>query len=169
MRIATIGTFDGVHVGHRLVLQCMKQLASEHGCGTVVVTFDRHPRTLFDANYKPRMLNTLDERIEKLKACGIDEVHVLTFDHAMAALSARDFMEKILRDELGVTTLVLGYDNRFGKRNADESFDDYVRYGHELGIEVIRCAPYRLSDGTCVSSTLIRQFIEQGKDITNLI
>lgn len=176
--IATIGHFDGVHKGHQYVIRRMMEIADaqSEGCDeksyrTLVITFDRHPRTIFNPDYQPQMLTTLDERIEKLKRCGIDDVQVLTFDHQTASLTAREFMQKVLRDKYGVTTLVLGYDNRFGRRTADSdnNFDDYVAYGLELGIEVVRCAPYRLSDGTCVSSTLIRQLIEQGKDVTNLL
>ena len=160
---ATIGHFDGVHLGHQHVIRRLRQLADERGIDTItVVTFDRLPRSLFDPTYKPRMLMTLEERCQTLRDYGVDRVEVLTFDRQMASTPAYDFMKTKLRDELGVRLLLLGYDNRFGKRVEGEGFEDYVRYGKELGIEVIECDVFRLEDGSTVSSTRIRELIEQG-------
>lgn len=160
---ATIGHFDGVHLGHQHVIRRLRQLADERGIATItVVTFDRLPRSLFDPTYKPRMLMTLEERCQTLRDYGVDRVEVLTFDRQMASTPAYDFMKTKLRDELGVRLLLLGYDNRFGKRVEGEGFEDYVRYGKELGIEVIECDVFRLEDGSTVSSTRIRELIEQG-------
>lgn len=161
--VCTIGHFDGVHLGHQHVIRRMQLLAQERGLKeTIAVTFDRHPRTIFDPDFEPKMLSTLEERTHLLSLTGIDTCAILQFDAEMAAITARDFMEKILRDKLGVRILVLGYDNRFGKRNAEEGFDDYVRYGKELGIEVVECDKMVINTDETVSSTHIRNLLTDG-------
>lgn len=129
---------------------------------SVAVTFDVHPRQVVGDAWQPRLLCSASERRELLLATGIDCVETLHFDRAMAALSAHDFMRDVLRGRLGVSCLVLGYDNRFGRRTAGEDFDDYVRYGHDLGIEIIR-ARERDICGVAVSSTVVRSFLEAGE------
>lgn len=162
--VCSIGHFDGVHRGHQHVIRRMKELAVQHGLhGTVAVTFDRHPRTLFDDTFVPQMLTTVEERTHLLSLAGVDECYVLRFDREMAAMTAREFMEKILRDKLGVRILLLGYDNRFGRRNSAEGFDDYVRYGKELGIEVLACDELKGEEQQRISSTVIRQLLSNGK------
>lgn len=161
--MCTIGHFDGVHLGHRHVIDRMRRMAEERGgMRTIAVTFDRHPRSLFDASFRPKMLTTVEERTLLLSQTGIDACAILQFDAEMASLSARDFMEKILRDMLDVRVLVLGYDNHFGKRNTAEGFDDYVRYGKELGIEVVACDKMVINTDETVSSTHIRNLISDG-------
>ncbi len=96
-----------------------------------------------------------------IKATGVDHCEVLPFDEAMASLSAYDFMKMVLRDRLGVKYLVIGYDNRFG-HNRSEGFDDYVRFGRELGIEVIRAKAFVLN-GVNVSSSVVRSFLSAGE------
>ena len=164
--VATIGYFDGVHLGHRHVIRRLRELADrlypDGKAELTVVTFDKHPRTLFDESLKPMPLITLDERITQLKALGVDNVHVLTFDKTMASMPAREFMKKVLYDELHVRGLLLGYDNRFGKRVEGEGFADYVRYGEEMGMHVELCDEYLLDGETAVSSTQIRNFIAAG-------
>lgn len=132
------------------------------GMRTIAVTFDRHPRSLFDASFQPQMLTSIEERTLLLSHTGIDACAILQFDEAMASLSAHDFMEKILRDMLGVRVLVLGYDNHFGKRNTEEGFDDYTRYGKELGIEVMECDKMVINTDETVSSTHIRNLLSDG-------
>lgn len=135
---ATIGFFDGVHLGHRYVLQQLCRLARERGLPSMAITFDRHPRQVVDTSWHPLLLTTLDEKIELLRQTDIDLLVMLPFDEQMACLSARDFMRLVLKERLGVSMLLTGYDNRFGHRTADshEGFDDYVKYGREIGIDV---------------------------------
>lgn len=160
----TIGNFDGVHQGHRHVLSQLRAAADQRGIlTTTAITFDRHPRTLFDPSYHPQPICSLEERIHRLHEAGADNTEVLTFDHALASMTAREFMQHILRDRLHASLLLIGYDNRFGKRNPSETFDDYVRYGKELGIEVIAGEPLIQPDGTTISSSLIRNLIAEGK------
>ena len=134
---ATIGVFDGVHAGHQQIIQQMMADARDHGYKSMAITFDRQPRELFDANYQPQLLTTLDEKKKLLGDCGVDYVVVIPFTMDMAQLSARDFMQQVLMQKLNVKLLRLGYDNRFG-RGRTEGFDDYVRYGQHLGIDVVR-------------------------------
>lgn len=160
---ATIGHFDGVHLGHQHVLRRLIAVAKEKGFDhTMAITFDRHPRTLFDSSYVPNMLTTVEERQELISHCGIDQCAVLQFDKPMAAYSARDFMQEILRDRLGVRMLLLGYDNHFGRRKVGEGFDDYRRYGEETGIEVVPCDGIAMPDGTHYSSTVVRRLLAEG-------
>lgn len=161
---ATIGHFDGVHLGHQHVLRRLRLLADERGLDSVMaISFDRHPRTVFDTSFMPKMLTTVDERRLIMSQIGVDVCAVLQFDSQMASMSARDFMKEVLKEQLGVKLLLLGYDNRFGKRNPDEGFEDYVRYGKEMGIEVVECDPLELSDGKRVSSTLVRDLLADGR------
>lgn len=161
-KVATIGFFDGVHRGHQHVLARVVAEARQRGCQTMAVTFDRHPMQLFCPERAPKLICSLEEKVRLIREQGIAEVVVLPFNIETATMPARDFMEKILRDELGITTLVIGYDNRFGHRDPQhpEGFEDYQRYGQELGIEVINCDEFTLPD-TNVSSTRIREYIKE--------
>ena len=135
--VATIGFFDGVHRGHRYLINKVMERAHAHAQQSMVITFDRHPREVLQSNYQPQMLTTLNTKLRLLHETGVDRVEVLHFTRQLAALSARQFMAQVLKELLGVTTLVIGYDHRFGHDRA-EGFDDYVRYGKELGIEVVQ-------------------------------
>jgi riboflavin kinase/FMN adenylyltransferase len=109
------------------------------------------------------MLTTVDERRLIMSQVGVDVCAVLRFDKEMASMSAEDFMKEILHKQLGVRLLLLGYDNRFGRKNKDEGFEDYVRYGKAIGIEVVECDPFEISDGKRVSSTLVRELLADGR------
>lgn len=135
--VATIGFFDGVHRGHRYLINKVMERAHAHAQQSMVITFDRHPREVLQSDYQPQMLTTLNTKLRLLQETGIDRVEVLHFTRQLAALSARQFMAQVLKERFGVTTLVIGYDHRFGHNRA-EGFDDYVRYGKELGIEVVQ-------------------------------
>ena len=159
--IATIGFFDGVHIGHCHLINMLKKVARERGVESCVITFDRHPRQVVQPEWCPEMLTTLEEKTQLLKATGIDRCEVLHFDREMANQSAHDFMQHTLKEKLGVSILVTGYDNRFG-HNRSEGFEDYVRYGKEIGIEVIKGE--ELTDGSNnVSSSSIRRMLKEGR------
>jgi len=158
--VATIGFFDGVHLGHQFLINRLAEMAKQENLESMVITFDCHPRQVLQSNYQPRMLSTLEEKLEKLEKTASDHIVVLHFDKALAQLTSKQFMESILRDRLNVCKLMMGYDNRFG-HNRTETFDDYVLFGKEIGIEV--CKNTALSMGNFnVSSSVIRQFIETG-------
>ena len=160
---ATIGCFDGVHRGHQMLVQLMVRQARERGLKPIAVTFDRLPRQLFDPNFHPQLLSTLEEKTACLKELGVEEVIILPFTRQLAALSAEAFMREVLRDQLSVELLVTGYDHRFG-HDRSEGFDDYVRYGQRLGIDVVRGDVAMTDNQMAVSSTMIRQLLaEEGR------
>ena len=135
--VATIGVFDGVHAGHQQVINRVVSDAKFHHLASMVITFDRHPRQLFDPQFRPQLLTTQQEKEQEIERLGVDFLVVLPFTKEMAALSARDFMAQILKERLNVKMLQVGYDNRFG-HNSTEGIDDYRRYGDELGIMVYK-------------------------------
>jgi len=149
---ATIGFFDGVHAGHRFLLDRLKTEAAKHQLPSMVVTFTRHPKSVLQPGFQPKLLNTLDERIERLSQTGIDYCLLLDFTPPLSQLSAKEFIQKKLKEDLHIRLLLIGYNHRFGKNRA-ESFEDYVKYGKECGTEILR-AP-ELPD-ISVSSTHIR-------------
>ena len=159
--VATIGFFDGVHRGHRFLIDCVIEEAQRSGMSSAVITFDRHPREVLQTDYQPDLLSTLDEKLLLLSKTHVDNTVVLHFDASLAALTAHDFMRDVLQGELKVRKLIIGYDNRFG-HNRSEGFDDYVRYGKELGIEVIRADAF-LPDDVRVSSSVIRTCLREGR------
>ena len=145
--VATIGMFDGVHRGHQFVLQHVVDEARQRGLLSMAITFDKTG---------PETLTPLAQKRILLMKTGIDRIEVLTFDDALKQMTARQFMQQVLRDQYGVKVLLTGYDNRFG-HNRLEGFGDYVRYGKELGIEVksLPQAP-SLREGEIASSSFIR-------------
>ena len=151
--VATIGMFDGVHRGHQFVLQHVVDEARQRGLQSMAITFDKTG---------PETLTPLVQKRILLMKTGIDRIEVLTFDDALKHMTAHQFMQQVLRDQYGVKVLLTGYDNRFGY-NRLEGFDDYVRYGKELGIEVTSLPPAPSKrKGSCVSSSLIRELIADG-------
>lgn len=135
--VATIGVFDGVHAGHQQVINRVVSDAKFHHLASMVITFDRHPRQLFDPQFRPQLLTTQQEKEQEIERLGVDFLVVLPFTKEMAALSARDFMAQVLKERLNVKMLQVGYDNRFG-HDSTEGIDDYRRYGDELGIMVYK-------------------------------
>ena len=161
---ATIGFFDGVHRGHQYLLEQLLNDASSSGMQPMVITFNRHPREIVCPGWQPRLLTSLEHKKQLLREMGIEQLVVLPFDERMASLSARDFMHDELRERLGVRRLLMGYDNRFGHREKEncEGFDDYVRYGRELGIDV-QCGQPLIYRGQSVCSSLIRRQLCEGR------
>ena len=158
--VATIGFFDGVHPGHRFLLQEMRRLAVERHLPSAVVTFTTHPRITLHSDYQPKLLNSFEEKMELLSMAGVDYIIVLDFNAALASLSARDFITGILSEKLHVKTLLIGYDHRFGHNRA-EGFDEYVVYGRECGIEVVKTPPFADKE-LVISSSKVRLFVEKG-------
>ena len=139
--------FDGVHCGHQFVLQHVVDEARQRGLQSMAITFDKSG---------PQTLTPLEQKRLLLTKTGIDRIEVLTFNDALKQMTAREFMQQELHDRLGVKVLLTGYDNRFG-HNRTEGFDDYVRYGQELGIEVLQ-----LPQEGEISSSIIRQLVAEG-------
>lgn len=156
-RVATIGFFDGVHRGHQFLLDKVKEMARTRAMESLVVTFKSLPKTDSQPN-----LTTFERKCWLLSLQHIDKIETLEFTPELKSMTARTFMQEVLKDSLDVSILLIGYDHRFG-RNREEGFEDYVRYGKELGIEVLQ-AP-ELTDGDGISSSIVRQLLTEG-DVT---
>ena len=154
--IATTGFFDGVHCGHRLVIERLVSLARERGDESLVVTFWPHPRAVLqDGARELRLLTTLEEKKALLASLGVSRVEVLDFTRPFAALTAEQFLRDVLRDRFGVTTLLMGYDNRLGSDRLTAS--NLRPLAEALGLELIELEPYQT-----ISSTKIRKSLEEG-------
>jgi riboflavin kinase/FMN adenylyltransferase len=159
--MATVGFFDGVHRGHRFLIEEMRRVAAGRGLPAAVFTFPVHPRVVLQAGYQPDLLNSFDEKLAHLATTGIDYCAVLDFTPAMAGLSAREFMTEMLARQWGVRLLWVGYDHRFGRHRAD-GFEEYLAYGAACGMEVLR-APLLEAEGGAVSSSRIRRLLAEGR------
>ena len=165
--VATIGFFDGVHMGHRYLIQQVKEIAAAKGLRSALVTFPVHPRKVMNAAYHPELLTTPEEKTNLLAGTGVDYCLMLDFTPDISRLTAKEFMTQILKERYQVKYLVIGYDHRFG-HNRSEGFDDYVRYGQAIGIKVIRAQAYTddiqidTIQSAPVSSSLIRKLLHQG-------
>ena len=135
--VATVGIFDGVHIGHRFLIDQVKASAKQQHLQSVVITFAKHPRSILSADFHPELLNTLDEKIGQLATTGIDTCVVLEFSEEMADLSAHDFLKTVLKEQFNVQTLFVGHDHRFG-HNSMEGFPEYKQYGQTMGLDVIQ-------------------------------
>ena len=155
-RIATIGFFDGVHKGHQFLFEHLQKIADERGLEPLIVTFAEHPRAVLQSDYVPQLLSSLEEREKQLQQYG--EVVVLPFAEVQP-LTAEQFMT-YLRDEHGVTALLMGYDHRFGSDRLKHP-QDYRRVGAQCGVDVLTLNEY-VEGEWHVSSTEIRMALENG-------
>lgn len=158
--VTTIGFFDGVHPGHRFLLREMQDLAKNRNLPSAVITFPVHPRIILQSDYQPKLINSFEEKLALLSDTGIDYVIVMDFTPELAALSAREFIMDVLAAKWHVETLLIGYDHRFGYMRT-EGFEQYVIYGKECGMEIIKAFSYS-EKGVAVSSSAVRRMIECG-------
>lgn len=156
--VATIGFFDGVHLGHRYLIEQVLQEAATRGIASTVVTFPVNPRKVLQPEFGTQLLTTPTEKTTLLAQTGIDYCIMLHFNTQMSQLSAKEFMMH-LRHYYNIRVLVVGYDHRFGC-NRSESFDNYLQYGQELGMEVIKAHPYT-NNNEAVSSSAIRRMLAE--------
>ena len=157
--IATIGTFDGIHIGHQKILNSLARFAKENSLKSVVITFDPHPRKIINKKNSIELINTIEEKKEKIKTLGIDYLIVQKFDEKFSETEANKFVE-ILKNNINIKKLIVGYDHRFGKnRNAD--INDLKKYGKELNFEVIEIDALEIEEVN-ISSTKIRLAIKDG-------
>ena len=157
---ATIGFFDGVHLGHVHLLEELKSIARQRGLKSMAVTFPEHPRQILQSDYRPRLLSTPDDKMRLLEQTGIDYCFPLHFTSALAVLDAETFMTDFLQKRLGVSTLLVGHDHHFG-HDTSLTVDDYRHIGDRIGMEVIPADAY-LYQGTPVSSSRIRRELVAG-------
>lgn len=165
MEVATIGFFDGVHKGHQFLLHQVVEEAVRMDAIPACVTFSNLPRQVVEQmrgkDLSMQLLTTCREKESLLRQAGIQLVRMLDFTSQLAMMSAYDFMSQVLKRDMNVRVLVIGYDHRFG-HGRNEGFEDYVRYGQQLGIRVIQARAYE-QDYITISSSLIRQTLLQGR------
>ena len=153
--VATIGFFDGFHLGHQHLLSQVCRTAREEGLRSLAITFTNHPRTVTSPDFVPQLLTTWPERCDLLLQSGIDYLLPLRFDSALARMTAQQFMEQIIAARCRARILLIGYDHRFGHNRA-EGFADYARYGTGLGLQVRPVDALPPIGGETASSTVIR-------------
>lgn len=158
--VATIGKYDGLHVGHQHVLDRLCRTARENGLPAVVILSEPHPEEFFAGDNAAPRLTQFEDKVEFLLDYGVDAVFRMTFDQALCDLSADDFIRQYLVAGLGVKVLIVGDDFRFGK-NRGGDFALLVAQGAEQGFEVVREEPCVLA-GERVSSTLVREYLQAG-------
>lgn len=159
---ATIGFFDGVHLGHRFVIEQLKKNAEKNNSASLILTFGTHPRKVLQSDFQPKLLNTLPEKLKLLDETEVDACAVLDFTPEIAQLSAYDFMKQVLKEQYNIGTLLIGYDHRFGK-NRQETFRNYTEYGKMLGIEVVLLEQFSTDEAKHISSSEIRKALQNGQ------
>lgn len=159
--VVTQGTFDGVHIGHQKIIERLGNIAAQKQGETVLLTFFPHPRMVLQPeDNQLRLLHTEDEKIEHLAKAGIDHLLIIPFTKEFSRQTSLQFVRDVLVEKVGVRTLVIGYDHRFGK-NREGSMDDLRRFGNEFKFEVEEISPQDIDDIT-VSSTKIRNALKHG-------
>ncbi|WP_203256069.1 bifunctional riboflavin kinase/FAD synthetase [Hyunsoonleella ulvae] len=158
--IVTIGTFDGVHVGHQKIINRLITLGKEEDFKSVILTFFPHPRMVLQKDSNIKLINTIDERSDILDALGLDYLLIKEFTKDFSRLSAEEFVKQVLVDKLNTKKVIIGYDHRFGRnRNAD--INDLIKYGDVFGFNVEEISAQDIND-VAVSSTKIRKALSDG-------
>ena len=142
--IATIGTFDGVHLGHQKILKSLITNSKQSSLKSVLITFDPHPRKILDPNSKIELINTIDEKVDVLKKLGLDYLVIHEFSKNFSNIDAEEFV-KILIDKLNIKKLIVGYDHRFGK-NRSADINDLKEFGNKYGYEVIEISAFDIEE-----------------------
>lgn len=156
----TIGTFDGVHIGHRKILERLINDAKKNGLRSTVLTFFPHPRMVLQKDTEIKLLNTVQEKIKILEHIGLDYLIIHPFTLEFSRLSSTEFVRDILVNELKAKKIIIGYDHRFG-RNRNANIQDLIAFGNTLNFEVEEIAAQEIDD-VSVSSTKIRNAIMDG-------
>jgi len=161
--VVTIGTFDGVHIGHQKIINRLINTGKELTLQSVILTFFPHPRMVLQKDSNIKLINTIDERHDILEASGLDSLVIKKFTQEFSRLSAEDFVKDILVEKLNAKKVIIGYDHRFGRnRNAD--INDLKTFGEVYGFDVEEISAQDIDD-VSVSSTKIRSALMKG-DIT---
>lgn len=162
--VLTVGTFDGVHAGHKVLVNRVLNVAMREGGRSVIVTFDPHPRDIINPGKAGiKLLSSLDERSELLADLGVDEMVVIPFDRDFSLLTSEEFVRDIIWDKIGISDFVIGYDHQFG-RNREGTIETVQELGRELGFKTHVVSKQEVGDKT-VSSTAIRRAIHEEGDL----
>lgn len=158
--VLTIGTFDGVHIGHKKIIRKLTSSAKKEGLESVILTFFPHPRMVLNQDSGIKLLGTMDEKIQILQQLDLDTLIVHPFDKTFSELSAEEFVKTILVEKLNLKKIIIGYDHRFGKNRA-AGIEDLIVFGKKYGFEVEQISAQEI-DEVSVSSTKIRKALESG-------
>lgn len=158
--IVTIGTFDGVHLGHQKIVAQITKNAHALNCESLVLTFFPHPRMVLQESPEMKQLNTLNEKIALLDNLGIDNLVVHPFDKEFSRLTAEEFVKKVLVDVFKIKKIIIGHDHRFG-RNRTATIDDLINFGETYGFEVEQISAEEINE-VSISSTKIRNALLEG-------
>ncbi len=158
--VVTIGTFDGVHIGHRKTISKLIKASEDTDLESLVLTFFPHPRMILQDNQELKLLNTIEERTQLLCDCGLQNLVIHPFDYAFSRLTAEEFVQSIIAEQFNCKKMIIGYDHRFG-RNRTATIEDLIVYGEKYHFEVEQISAEEIHDVT-VSSTKIRKAIEEG-------
>ena len=158
--IVTLGTFDGVHIGHNAILDKICKAAQQENLESVILTFFPHPRLIVSNNYDIKLLNTIEEKAILLEKKGIQNFIVHPFDKTFSELSPREFVTQVLVDKLNIQKIIIGHDHKFGKDRAAD-FNDLINFGKEFGFEVEEISAQQINE-VSVSSTRIRNALLEG-------
>lgn len=158
--VFTLGTFDGVHVGHIKIIERLLNASSDDE-QSLVLTFFPHPRMVLQEESDIKLLNTIEERTKLLEKAGLQNLIIHPFDQAFSRLSAEEFVKNILVDIFNIKKIIIGHDHRFG-RNRTANIDDLILYGKEFGFEVEQISAQEI-DEVSISSTKIRNALNEGK------
>ena len=158
--VVTIGTFDGVHLGHQKILHQITTSAQELNCESLVLTFFPHPRIVLQEGTEMKQLNSLDEKIQLLNNLEIDNLVIHPFDKVFARLTAEQFVKNVLVDVFKIRKIIIGHDHRFG-RNRTASIDDLISFGEIYGFEVEQISAQEIN-AVSISSTKIRNALLEG-------
>ena len=158
--IVTLGTFDGVHIGHQKILEKVTQKKEAKDYESLVLTFFPHPRMVLEGHSDVKLLNTLSEKIELLKKNGLDNLVIHPFDEKFSQLTAHDFVKTVLVDQFHIQKIIIGHDHRFGK-NRTANIDDLIAYGKQYDFEVEQISVQEI-EAVSVSSTKIRKALDAG-------
>jgi len=158
--ILTLGTFDGVHIGHKKILERITQNTENGKYESLVLTFFPHPRMVLQEKSEIKLLNTINEKTKLLEATGIQNLVVHPFNESFSRLTAEEFVHTILVDKFQIQKIIIGHDHRFG-RNRTANIDDLIAFGIEYGFEVEQISAQEIQD-VSVSSTKIRKALNEG-------
>jgi riboflavin kinase/FMN adenylyltransferase len=158
--IVTIGTFDGVHLGHQKIVAQITQNAHVLNCESLVLTFFPHPRTVLQEGTEMKQLNSLNEKIALLDNLGIDNLVIHPFNKEFSRLTAEEFVKKVLVDVFKIKKIIIGHDHRFG-RNRTATIDDLINFGETYDFEVEQISAEEINE-VSISSTKIRNALLEG-------
>lgn len=158
--VATLGTFDGVHLGHKKIIERLTQEAEKSNTESLVLTFFPHPRMVLQGNSDIQLLNTIQEKAELLKSIGLQNLIIHPFDQSFSQLGAEEFVKTILVDRFNIKKIIIGHDHRFGK-NRSADINDLIAYGKTYDFEVEQISAEEI-DEVSISSTKIRKALLSG-------